>query len=883
MDDVYEPQSTDAPGVYSPQTLLSQWQTYLDTTLWQTSPDPTQKYSDGEVYCRVRFCQLAELEYLQDEWMSCLTASKQRNLSWLLERTSYTERLDMLVIFQGLWVGFELGNIRQLFALRCDEELQRYSSGIFETWSKITLYDDEIGASVDVITTQTLQGRAPFASISDREAIMKYMDSGLLFSKVTNIRTRQRIQEEILGLDFIIPTIKTLHENSKLLGIGVQVIRRELTQDRSGSLFESLCSMWSPQASCFLETQEGIFTAVVGANDVDPAYLAYFLVFIAALRKFAKLGNAPPRRDIRSLPAQARIEPVDQTLFARRAKFLGYNSRQIQENCNLINGHLPVTPSPLTPHRKRKQDLRARCGRPHSYAYAEIERNLFITNLARARRDPSRTPSAMFILQDFLRAFFRPNVIYAEWVLIPRGVIDLTDSLPIGIQGTVRHHGSPQQIISEAHQTRSVPPSSMNPFLPYREPNTPLTATSINSQTSQQVSTSSLPMRDMHSSQVFDLASQLADTTMEVDSGDQIHQSQSPQRMSINSSPRGEFGQQTTTMYMQEEDFELEEESSTASTANGGDDAWVSDGSTVVASGESDADRSSLDKSQIRSNLDLSQQTADTSSARSRFSRRPGSAINQARSGRHGQRSFMMANLRVNKRPNSRRMGRFLGGRRQAIRPSQITERNESEPACGVRSPKGKAILQNIDFIDDTRPGESSQPPDLLQSERTIEVGNGRRVRSYLGRTQDGIESYERRPGFMSWRDEEIGSAGNSRRGGRPARSYFRLQTGPESESSSSSTKGKEVVRLVTPTESPVEFLEYNGMKLLTKDTTNLTEYLKRRKGWVGMIFVDSELRTLRLDHISKYMEMNRLEDSHPRLILVKQPHAERFRMNYFR
>tara|TARA_R110002060_G_scaffold37213_2_gene48292 strand:+ start:585 stop:992 length:408 start_codon:yes stop_codon:yes gene_type:complete len=135
----------------------------------------------------------------------------------------------------------------------------------------------------------------------------------------------------------------------------------------------------------------------------------------------------------------------------------------------------------------------------------------------------------------------------------------------------------------------------------------------------------------------------------------------------------------------------------------------------------------------------------------------------------------------------------------------------------------------------------------------------------------------------MSWRDEEIGSAGNSRRGGRPARSYFRLQTGPESESSSSSTKGKEVVRLVTPTESPVEFLEYNGMKLLTKDTTNLTEYLKRRKGWVGMIFVDSELRTLRLDHISKYMEMNRLEDSHPRLILVKQPHAERFRMNYFR
>jgi len=103
--DVYEPQSDTAP-----QNLLLQWQTYLDTTSWKISPDLTQKYSDGDIYCRVRFCQLAELEYLQDEWMSCLSSSKRRNLLWLLERTSYTARLDILIIFQGLWIGFELGN-----------------------------------------------------------------------------------------------------------------------------------------------------------------------------------------------------------------------------------------------------------------------------------------------------------------------------------------------------------------------------------------------------------------------------------------------------------------------------------------------------------------------------------------------------------------------------------------------------------------------------------------------------------------------------------------------------------------------------------------------------------------------------------------------------
>ena len=90
-------------------------------------------------------------------------------------------------------------------------------------------------------------------------------------------------------------------------------------------------------------------------------------------------------------------------------------------------------------------------------------------------------------------------------------------------------------------------------------------------------------------------------------------------------------------------------------------------------------------------------------------------------------------------------------------------------------------------------------------------------------------------------------------------------------------------MRTTTPEESSVSFLEYNGMKLLQKTTTNLIEYLKRRKGWVGMVIVGSEPMSLRLDHIAKYMENEQLKDSQPRLILVKQPYAERFRVNYFR
>ena len=53
--------------------------------------------------------------------MARLSDAKQGSLKRLLRRDGFTKGLEALLDFPGLWGGLELGNVRRLLALRCDE------------------------------------------------------------------------------------------------------------------------------------------------------------------------------------------------------------------------------------------------------------------------------------------------------------------------------------------------------------------------------------------------------------------------------------------------------------------------------------------------------------------------------------------------------------------------------------------------------------------------------------------------------------------------------------------------------------------------------------------------------------------------------------------
>jgi hypothetical protein len=67
------------------------------------------KYSDGEVYRKIRHYQRDDPTMVQD-WMIRLTECKQVNLKQILKNQDLSRALDKLLIFPGLWCGLELSH-----------------------------------------------------------------------------------------------------------------------------------------------------------------------------------------------------------------------------------------------------------------------------------------------------------------------------------------------------------------------------------------------------------------------------------------------------------------------------------------------------------------------------------------------------------------------------------------------------------------------------------------------------------------------------------------------------------------------------------------------------------------------------------------------------
>ncbi len=114
--------------------------------------------------------------------------------------------------------------------------------------------------AVDVETVRSLQLRAPAVSILDQDFIGTAVDSGLIFSKVIDPEIRTAISDAIKKIPCIIPSIKTLHENSKLLGIGAKVLKDLVVgKPLRASTYKTLFSHWKAPKDTVVEVTEREF------------------------------------------------------------------------------------------------------------------------------------------------------------------------------------------------------------------------------------------------------------------------------------------------------------------------------------------------------------------------------------------------------------------------------------------------------------------------------------------------------------------------------------------------------------------------------------------------------------------------------------------------
>lgn len=359
-------------------------------------------YSDGEIYRLIRkYTALGDTARV-DEVRSRLTPCKEISLNGFLKRHDLVTTLDALLEFPGMLGGLQLGNIHKHLALHADELIKRNFEHIHRSWSTITNHDPQIKKCANFVTIRSLQLRAPMASASDRTAIKRLFEDRVVFSQITDIQIRRELEQRILGLDIVIPSIETFHENMKLISIGVHILRDLVLEKKArgkgkASLSQSLSLDWRIPKKPILEIEEGVYRRMPNTD----FQICYVQLLVATIRHFPRLSSISPRQDSRGESISAFIDNHQVYRLFMLASALGFENAKIKDGLSRRSDGSRSTF--FTPGKGRPAQWR--CGRPFTKSYLALKANGFLANVL---EPPVRAdvPSPIFIFRDMLQAFF---------------------------------------------------------------------------------------------------------------------------------------------------------------------------------------------------------------------------------------------------------------------------------------------------------------------------------------------------------------------------------------------------------------------------------------------------------------------------------------------
>ncbi|KAH6614550.1 hypothetical protein B0J18DRAFT_404026, partial [Chaetomium sp. MPI-SDFR-AT-0129] len=208
------------------------------------------KYNDGHVFCAVLYWKEQDNPCRVDQWMSKLSPAKQKRLHRLLRCKPLKSRLGRLRVFPGLLDALELGNGDRVGHSLSLPQISRHLDHIYDVWNQITLKLPRVRRAADVPTVRRLQMLAPSASSVDRRAIQEMMRCGEVFSSLKDPNLRAEVEQSILQLDVLIPSVKSLHENTKYLYIAERIMKTHLVSAlRKGDLFLPRLAKCQPVAA----------------------------------------------------------------------------------------------------------------------------------------------------------------------------------------------------------------------------------------------------------------------------------------------------------------------------------------------------------------------------------------------------------------------------------------------------------------------------------------------------------------------------------------------------------------------------------------------------------------------------------------------------------
>ena len=384
---------------------------FAEETMMQLT---SQALKDGDIYRMVRKDMKFGTVNKANLSMWKLKGRKQHHLAMILKREDILDSMDRVIPFTGLWDDLTLGNWAKHLAAHCDSLIVNYWKHIATVWSAIFHGLEHLRDKLDPVTVKLLRYRAPLHSEEDRRYILCGMNSGVLFSKIKGSDERQRLLQNVLGVNAVIPTILTFDENMRYLTIAAKileklvVIKKDRQQNsayqtilgkRPESLFEKLREDWTGGEAAVLEASEGDFCQA--RTSTPSVYISFVQLLLVPLRGFPFLSNESPLQDVKGTAMPAALDHRTWGYLCRSAKELGFHNERIATGLNHVDYNFAVE----RPRDIRLQSFSWRGGKPSIKNFWILRESFFLTSIMEGAPAVNGRPTPNWVQRDFVLAF----------------------------------------------------------------------------------------------------------------------------------------------------------------------------------------------------------------------------------------------------------------------------------------------------------------------------------------------------------------------------------------------------------------------------------------------------------------------------------------------
>lgn len=217
-------------------------------------------------------------------------------------------------------------------ALTDDQEFGNYLCRIHEIWSFI-LQDPHLYGLLDPRTVSLLETLSPEAS-HDASLIIRLMDIKDIFPGIENPFTREEIKQRILQVKGRILSFYTFFDDWKYMEALVKSVRPLLPLSQNSlrdEFYSHFVGKRHSSTGIKIQTGEHRYRTCRHDSLVQQKFLAYLMMFLAAMRDFPILSQIAPRKSKGEKKPSIEGSPEErQSSLAQLAVEVGFKSDEIE-------------------------------------------------------------------------------------------------------------------------------------------------------------------------------------------------------------------------------------------------------------------------------------------------------------------------------------------------------------------------------------------------------------------------------------------------------------------------------------------------------------------------------------------------------------------------